>query len=60
VDSGKAIALRLAGDGYDICVNDVKANEQGANEVSGDILFTCFNRDGVVECTGHNIMPSTL
>jgi len=32
--SGKAIALRLARDGYDICVNDVEANAKGAEEVS--------------------------
>lgn len=41
--SGKSIALRLARDGYDICVNDVKANEQGANEVSCDGFL--FQRD---------------
>lgn len=34
---GKAIALRLARDGYNICVNDIPANEQGANEVSKEI-----------------------
>ncbi|KAK3670389.1 hypothetical protein LTR78_009742 [Recurvomyces mirabilis] len=34
---GKAIALRLAEDGYDICINDIPANEQGAREVSKQI-----------------------
>ncbi|OQN97882.1 hypothetical protein B0A48_16193 [Cryoendolithus antarcticus] len=34
---GKAIALRLAQDGYDICVNDVTANKQGAEEVAEEI-----------------------
>lgn len=36
--SGKAIALRLAKDGYDICINDVASNEQGVNEVSMPML----------------------
>lgn len=30
---GKAIALRLAKDGYDVCVNDVEANKAGVEEV---------------------------
>ncbi|CBX99310.1 hypothetical protein IAQ61_000556 [Plenodomus lingam] len=30
---GKAIALRLAHDGYDVCINDVEANKSGADEV---------------------------
>jgi NAD(P)-dependent dehydrogenase (short-subunit alcohol dehydrogenase family) len=34
---GKAIALRLAHDGYDVCINDVKANEVGAHEVAQQI-----------------------
>ncbi|KAK5112216.1 hypothetical protein LTR62_004377 [Meristemomyces frigidus] len=34
---GKAIALRLAQDGYDICINDVAANGAGAHEVSQQI-----------------------
>jgi NAD(P)-dependent dehydrogenase (short-subunit alcohol dehydrogenase family) len=34
---GKAIALRLAEDGYDVCINDVKANEKGAHEVAQQI-----------------------
>jgi NAD(P)-dependent dehydrogenase (short-subunit alcohol dehydrogenase family) len=34
---GKAIALRLAEDGYDVCINDVKANEAGAHEVAQQI-----------------------
>ena len=32
--SGKAIALRLANDGYNICVNDVEANKAGVDDVS--------------------------
>jgi len=31
--SGKAIALRLASDGYDVCINDVPANQAGIDEV---------------------------
>ena len=35
--SGKAIALRLAQDGYDICVNDIETNRAGAEEVVTEI-----------------------
>lgn len=35
--SGKAIAFRLAQDGYDICVNDIPANESAAQAVAGEI-----------------------
>ena len=35
--SGKAIALRLAHDGYDVCINDVEANTPGAEEVVSQI-----------------------
>jgi NAD(P)-dependent dehydrogenase (short-subunit alcohol dehydrogenase family) len=35
--SGKSIALRLANDGYDICINDISANKQGAEEVAHEI-----------------------
>ncbi|KAF2846656.1 acetoin dehydrogenase-like protein [Plenodomus tracheiphilus IPT5] len=34
---GKAIALRLAHDGYDVCINDVEANKSGAEEVVKEI-----------------------
>jgi NAD(P)-dependent dehydrogenase (short-subunit alcohol dehydrogenase family) len=34
---GRAIALRLAEDGYDICVNDVAANEKGCQDVAKEI-----------------------
>ncbi|KAI9657212.1 MAG: hypothetical protein M1831_004397 [Alyxoria varia] len=30
---GRAIALRLASDGYDVCVNDIPANQAGLDEV---------------------------
>ncbi|XXG95524.1 Altered inheritance of mitochondria protein 6 [Hypoxylon texense] len=30
---GKGIALRLAADGYDVCVNDISANEAACDEV---------------------------
>jgi NAD(P)-dependent dehydrogenase (short-subunit alcohol dehydrogenase family) len=36
-DSGKAIALRLANDGYDVCINDVAANRSGCDEVVKEI-----------------------
>jgi len=37
LSSGKAIALRLAQDGYDICVNDVKANKSDVESVVSEI-----------------------
>lgn len=36
-DSGKAIALRLANDGYDVCINDIAANKAGCDEVVQEI-----------------------
>jgi len=35
--SGKAIALRLAHDGYHVCINDVQANKAGCDEVVREI-----------------------
>lgn len=35
--SGKAIALRLANDGYDVCINDIAANKAGCDEVVKEI-----------------------
>ncbi|KAI0811707.1 hypothetical protein GGR55DRAFT_688311 [Xylaria sp. FL0064] len=34
---GKAIALRLAADGYNVCVNDLGANRAGCEEVAKEI-----------------------
>ena len=34
---GKSIALRLAKDGYDVCINDVEANKAGCEEVAKEI-----------------------
>lgn len=34
---GRAIALRIARDGYDVCINDVAANKSGAEEVAKEI-----------------------
>ncbi|KAF2207743.1 hypothetical protein CERZMDRAFT_102008 [Cercospora zeae-maydis SCOH1-5] len=34
---GRAIALRLAQDGYDVAVNDIAANKSGAEEVAKEI-----------------------
>ncbi|UPX10278.1 uncharacterized protein EKO05_0000945 [Ascochyta rabiei] len=34
---GKAIALRLANDGYDVCINDVVANKSGCDDVVKEI-----------------------
>lgn len=30
---GKAIAIRLAADGFDVCVNDIQTNSHGIDEV---------------------------
>jgi NAD(P)-dependent dehydrogenase (short-subunit alcohol dehydrogenase family) len=35
--SGKAIALRLAHDGYDVCINDIAAHKAGCDEVVKEI-----------------------
>jgi len=32
-NSGKAIAIRLAEDGFDVCINDIAANKAGIDEV---------------------------
>lgn len=37
---GKAIALRLARDGFDVVVNDIPTNEANANAVSDEIKNT--------------------
>lgn len=37
VHSGKAIAVRLAKDGYDVCVNDISANKSEAEAVANEI-----------------------
>lgn len=34
---GKAIALRLAADGYSVCINDIGANSKGGKEVVKEI-----------------------
>ncbi|RYO97047.1 hypothetical protein DL765_011345 [Monosporascus sp. GIB2] len=34
---GKAIAIRLASDGYNVCINDIPANQKGCEEVVGEI-----------------------
>ncbi|KAF2154076.1 acetoin dehydrogenase-like protein [Myriangium duriaei CBS 260.36] len=34
---GKAIAIRLAHDGYDVCVNDIPANESLAKDVAKEV-----------------------
>lgn len=34
---GRSIALRLAQDGYDVCINDVEANAKGCEEVAEEI-----------------------
>jgi NAD(P)-dependent dehydrogenase (short-subunit alcohol dehydrogenase family) len=37
VRSGKAIAIRLANDGYDVCINDIPANKSGCDQVVKEI-----------------------
>jgi len=34
---GKAIAIRLAGDGFDVCINDISANQAGIDETVKEI-----------------------
>ncbi|RYP84895.1 hypothetical protein DL769_001089 [Monosporascus sp. CRB-8-3] len=34
---GKAIAIRLASDGYNVCINDIPANQKGCEEVVSEI-----------------------
>lgn len=34
---GRAIALRIARDGYDVCINDIAANESGSHDVAKQI-----------------------
>jgi NAD(P)-dependent dehydrogenase (short-subunit alcohol dehydrogenase family) len=37
---GRAIALRLAGDGFDVAVNDVPAGKENLNTLSQEIVET--------------------
>ena len=46
--SGKAIALRLADDGFDVCVNDIQANQTGIDEVTNEIKSKNRKAIGVV------------
>lgn len=34
---GRAVALRIARDGYDVCINDIAANEAGSHQVAQEI-----------------------
>lgn len=34
---GKAIALRLASDGYNVCINDIAVNKKGCEETAAEI-----------------------
>lgn len=34
---GKAIAIRLALDGYNVCINDIPANQKGCEETAAEI-----------------------
>ncbi|CAD0092526.1 unnamed protein product, partial [Aureobasidium mustum] len=45
---GKAIALRLAQDGYDLCINDVEANKQGIDDVVNQVKAAGVNAVGAV------------
>jgi len=42
--SGKAIAIRMAEDGYDVCINDVAANQAGIDEVCPVLLAGRISR----------------
>ncbi|QDS70834.1 hypothetical protein FKW77_005078 [Venturia effusa] len=45
---GKSIALRLAQDGYDVCINDISANQTGIDEVVKEIQATGRKATGCV------------
>jgi len=45
---GKSIALRLAQDGYDVCINDISANKAGIDEVVQEIQSTGRKATGFV------------
>lgn len=45
---GKSIALRLAQDGYDICINDIAANQAGIDEIVKEIQATGRKATGCV------------
>lgn len=45
---GKSIALRLAQDGYDVCINDISANQAGIDEVVKEIQATGRKATGCV------------
>ncbi|TID26694.1 acetoin dehydrogenase-like protein [Venturia nashicola] len=45
---GKSIALRLAQDGYDVCINDISANQAGVDEVVKEIQATGRKATGCV------------
>lgn len=45
---GKALALRLADDGYDICINDVSANKPGIDDVVSQIQAKGVKATGFV------------
>lgn len=46
--SGKSIALRLANDGYDVCINDISANKSGIDEVVSEIQSSGRKATGFV------------
>ena len=46
--SGKAIALRLADDGFDVAVNDIEANQTGIDEVVNEIKSKNRKAIGIV------------
>ncbi|KAJ3825783.1 hypothetical protein F5878DRAFT_535747 [Lentinula raphanica] len=53
---GRAIALRLAQDGFDICVNDLSKNEEDVNNVVNEIQL--LGRSSVAFCGDVSSMES--
>lgn len=52
-ESGKAIALRLARDGFDICINDLKVNSNSVEDVR--LVLFCYPYPGANESNHNNL-----
>lgn len=58
---GKAIAIRLAEDGFDVCINDVEANQAGIDEVCfgfHQFLSKCSLASSISYPYDHDVGPN--